>query len=109
MKKPITERISMTWNTSSSAVATRPATDITRKQVIDPAIQKLALRFEGSGAMGRYVANRSPPPQPLAPIFRMGQRCGGERPFAANLQRWRLAGDIHLFVIPGRSRPKALA
>ena len=50
MKKPITERSSSTWNTSSSAVVARPAIDIIRNEVIDPAIHRAALRFDPAGA-----------------------------------------------------------
>ena len=68
MKKPITERISRTWKTFSSAVVARPATDIIRNEAIDPAIHAVALRFDGSAAMGGYVA---------------GDGCGG------NVLGWR--------------------
>src|SRR5882757_2456759 len=51
MMKPITERISSTWNTLSSAVVARPAIDIARNDAIDPAIQSAALRLDGCCGM----------------------------------------------------------
>ena len=47
MKKPMTERSSMIWNTFSSRVASRPAT--TRISISDsqPAIHSAALGLEG--------------------------------------------------------------
>ncbi|CAH2396019.1 hypothetical protein MES5069_130005 [Mesorhizobium escarrei] len=59
MKRPITERSSSTWNTWSSAVVARPATDIVRNDAIDNAIQNAALGIEGEGAMRAMSQARS--------------------------------------------------
>ena len=44
--KPMTERISSTWKTFSSAVVARPAIDIPRNEAIEPAIHSVALRLD---------------------------------------------------------------
>ena len=52
-KKPMTERISMSWNTFSSRVASRPATAITSIKASQPDIHSAAFGFEGMFCMGR--------------------------------------------------------
>ena len=52
MNQPMTERISMTWNTSSAGMMARPATVIVRKDVMDPPIQNAALSVDCISAMG---------------------------------------------------------
>ena len=69
MKKPITDRSSMTWKTCSSLVVSRPATDMARNEAIDPAIQNVALRVDCMPVMGRYV--------PSMPAF--GNRSTGDK------------------------------
>src|SRR5689334_20011130 len=49
MRKPISERSSITWKTLSARVASRPATTITTMQASHPAIHAAAFRTDGSG------------------------------------------------------------
>ena len=60
MNQPMTDRSSRTWNTLSTLVVSRPATDMVRNDAIDSAIQKAALRREGCAVMGGYLAEVAP-------------------------------------------------
>src|ERR1700754_150904 len=75
MKKPITERSSSTSKTLSSAVVSRPATDIARNEAIDSAIQNAALGIEGAGAM-RAMSQAGVRAATFGRSIRLGQQAG---------------------------------
>src|SRR5688572_19739350 len=87
IKKPMMERSSSTWTTSSAGVVARPATDISRKQVIEPAIQAAAFRFDCSGAMPRFLQARR-----AAATLRCGYRLG--QLFVFHLLGWMRAAAL---------------